>query len=65
MVGRGGKVGLEVEGERVEGGNRRGVSSCRRKGRRLNSSTGTAEKLTSYRIRQGGWIRNGDNPTEG
>ena len=45
MVGRGGKVGLVVEGERVEGGNRRGVSSCRRNGRRLSSSTGTGRGI--------------------
>ena len=46
MVGRGGEVGGLVEGDRVEGGDwleRRGVSSWRRKGRRLNSSTGTRE----------------------
>ena len=52
MVGRGGKVGGLVEGERVEGGDwgeRRGVSSCRRKGRRLSNSTGTGEKLKSVR----------------
>ena len=47
MVGRGGKVGGVVGGGRVEGGDwgeRRGVSSCSRKGRRLNSSTGTGKK---------------------
>ena len=45
-------MGGLVEGERVEGGDwgeRRGVSSCRRKGRRLSNSTGTGEKLKSVR----------------
>ena len=52
MVRGGGKVGGVVEGEREEGGDwgvRRGVSSCRRKGRRLSNSTGTGEKLKSVR----------------
>lgn len=43
MVGRGGKVGGVVEGGKVDWGDwgeRRGESSCRRKGRRLRSSTG-------------------------
>ena len=40
MVGLGGEVGREVVGG-DDGGERSGVSSCRRNGRRLSSSTGT------------------------
>ena len=40
MVGLGGEVGRGVVGG-DDGGERSGVSSCRRNGRRLRSSTGT------------------------
>ena len=40
MVGLGGEVGRGVVGG-DDGGERSGVSSCRRNGRRLSSSTGT------------------------
>ena len=40
MVGLGGGVGRGVVGG-DDGGERSGVSSCRRNGRRLRSSTGT------------------------